>query len=89
FLHNNPFKVVTPYRWQAWNSMLREPGVFKIFADVSDGIHFGWHLGVIDSYHLFSSFLLSNHCSAIENVNFILDYIQAKVTEGHYSGPFN
>ena len=87
--HDDLFKIVTPYHWQVWESMLADAGVLDCFADIPFGIHFGWHLGVPDSYCLTSCFLPPNHCLAIDHTDFILDYVQAEIKEGRYSGPFD
>ena len=57
--------------------------------DVPKGIRFGWHIGVLDSYSLSSSFIPPNHRSALDHLDFLLDYIELEVREGHYTGPFS
>lgn len=82
-------KIVTPYRWQAWESLLREAGVLDQFADIPNAFRFGWRLGVPDSYSLESSFLPPNHRSAFDHSDFILDYVESELAVGRYSGPFS
>ena len=57
--------------------------------DVPKGIHFGWRTGVPDSYSLLSSFIPPNHQSALDHLDFLLDYVESEVRKGHYTGPFS
>ncbi|KAF8141794.1 hypothetical protein EV363DRAFT_1110805, partial [Boletus edulis] len=38
---NELLHIVTLFRWQAWEALLRDAGVLELFADVPKGIHFG------------------------------------------------
>ena len=81
--------VVTPFHWQKWEEALSTAGVLEFFADVPKGIRFGWRIGVPDSYSLSSSFIPPNHRSALDHLDFLLDYIESEVREGHYTGPLS
>ena len=81
--------IVTPFHWHAWESLLCDTGVLEQFVDVLKGIHFSWHLGVDSSYVLSLSFFPQNHHSALEHLDFILDYISSELAENRYLGPFS
>ena len=81
--------IITPFRWQKWSELLAAAGTLSQFADVPEGIHFGWCIGVPDSYCLSSSYIPPNHNSALENLEFLLDYIDTEVRKHRYSGPFS
>src|ERR1700731_9312 len=42
----SPYPIVTPLRWQEWESALRKAGILERFSDVPSGIHYGFSLGV-------------------------------------------
>ena len=81
--------MVTPFRWQVWEDLLSAAGTLEDFADVPKGIRFGWRIGVPDSYTLSSTFIPPNHKSALDHIDFLLEYINSEVREGRYSGPFS
>ena len=86
---NGFLPIITPFHWQKWKELLAAAGTLSQFADVPEGIRFGWRIGVPDLYSLSSSYIPPNHNSALKNIDFLLDYIDTEVREHRYSGPFS
>src|ERR1700693_6073131 len=80
-------RVVTPYIAPAWRSALEQAAVLEEYANVVAGIQEGFRLGISNA-PLASSYIPSNHQSALSLPDVINDYITTELIAGRYCGPF-
>ena len=84
----NPIlSVVTPLRWQRWESELAAAGCLSEFSDVPLGIREGFRVGT--SSNLCVSYQPRNHKSARDNPSIIRSHINTELVARRYTGPFH
>lgn len=83
---NDPRRITTPLRPQAWESKLHELGLLSDFGDVPPGLTYGFRIGATRS--LITSSFPPNHRSALDRPDIIRNAIAKEVSAGRYSGPF-
>ncbi|PPQ81668.1 hypothetical protein CVT24_002936 [Panaeolus cyanescens] len=85
----SPFlPIVSPFIADAWERALTSANLHSEFADVIDGIRYGFDMGTSTIPHS-STYIPPNHSSATINPDAILNAIYSELSHGRYSGPFN
>jgi hypothetical protein len=84
---NELLKIITPFRWQAWEEELRNAGILDRFSDIVHNMKTGFPSGVPSI--LCETYTLRNHMSSLLAPDQIQENIKKELAAGCYSGPFS
>jgi len=83
---SDPFPIITPLIYHAWNSILLNLNLYDTFHDIPLGIQQGFDMGVKTPIN--QTYTPPNHKSSLDQPVTIENYILKESSAGRYTGPF-